>query len=108
MPHYPAYTSVTGNGGQKGQRCPRKLRKLDPCVPAPIIAADKAPDRVPGVFVLNVQASGRSNGDLYLNSETDYRDQRNLSIRILPKAQDELRKSMATILKRHSRENPSR
>ncbi len=59
---------------------------------APIAAADEAPDGVPGVFVLNVQATGRSKGDLYLNSEIDYRDPRNFSVRILPKAQEELRK----------------
>jgi tetratricopeptide (TPR) repeat protein len=63
-----------------------------PALLAPTVAADKAPDKVPGVFVLNVQATGRSKGDLFLNSETDYRDPRNLSVRILPKAQEELRK----------------
>lgn len=63
-----------------------------PALVAPIVAADKAPDHVPGVFVLNVQATGRSKGDLFLNSETDYRDPRNLSVRILPTAQAELRK----------------
>lgn len=63
-----------------------------PAVVAPIVAAEKAPDHVPGVFVLNVQATGRSKGDVFLNSETDYRDPRNLSVRILPSAQEELRK----------------
>lgn len=63
-----------------------------PAMLAPIAAADRAPDRVPGVFMLDVQATGRSNGDVYLNSETDYRDPRNLTVRILPKAQEELRK----------------
>lgn len=63
-----------------------------PALLAPIVAADEALDGAPGVFVLNVQATGRSKGDVYLNSETDYRDPRNLSVRILPKAQEELRK----------------
>lgn len=63
-----------------------------PALLAPAVAADSAPDKVPGVVVLNVKATGRSEGDFFLNSETDYRDPRNLSIRILPKAQQELRK----------------
>jgi Tfp pilus assembly protein PilF len=63
-----------------------------PALLAPTVAAEKAPGKVPGVFVLNVKATGRSKGDLFLNSETDYRDPRNLSVRILPKAQEELRK----------------
>lgn len=63
-----------------------------PALVAPIVVADKAPDMVPGVFMLNVQATGRSKGDVFLNSETDYRDPRNLTVRILPKAQEELRK----------------
>ena len=67
-----------------GARVPAQL--------APIVAADEAEEGVPGVFVLTVTATGRSKGDVYLNSETDYRDPRNLSVRILPKAQEELRK----------------
>ncbi len=63
-----------------------------PALVAPIAAADEVLDGVPGVFVLNVQATGRSKGDVYLNSETDYRDPRNLSVRIVPKAQEGLRK----------------
>ena len=63
-----------------------------PAFLAPIVAAEKAPDMLAGVFVMNVQATGRSGGDVFLNSETDYRDPRNLSVRILPKAQEELRK----------------
>ena len=50
-------------------------------------AAEAAPGVVPGTFVLTVKASGRDRrGRLYLNSERDYRDQRNLSIEVMPAA----------------------
>jgi hypothetical protein len=50
------------------------------------LAAARAPNGVPGTFELRVQATGRQDGYLYLNSEADYRDQRNLSIAISPAA----------------------
>lgn len=67
-----------------------------PCIPpaagiiAPAeavqLAAASAPAGIPGTFELLVQATGRQDGNLYLNSETDYRDQRNLSIAVRPAA----------------------
>lgn len=48
------------------------------------MAADAAPAAVPGKFVLTVRATGRIDGDIFLNSEADYRDQRNLTIDIPP------------------------
>jgi hypothetical protein len=47
---------------------------------------------VPGAFALHVQAAGRANGNVYLNSELDYRDQRNLSIALQPLAIADLEK----------------
>lgn len=47
-------------------------------------AADSAPRPVPGIFAMRVAATGRQSGRLYLNSERDYRDQRNLTIDIDP------------------------
>ena len=41
---------------------------------------------VAGTFVLQVRATGTDDGRVYLNSETDYRDQRNLTIAITPAA----------------------
>lgn len=41
-----------------------------------------APVGAPGVFVIHVQASGLVDGTLYLNSEPNYRDQRNVSVAI--------------------------
>jgi hypothetical protein len=47
-------------------------------------AADAAPAGVAGRFRLTIQATGHQDGHVYLNSETDYRDQRNLSIDLCP------------------------
>lgn len=41
-----------------------------------------APAAVSGVFDLHIRATGRQDGYLYLNTEDDYRDQRNLSVDI--------------------------
>jgi len=57
---------------------------------AVFMAADAAPKPVPGIFVMTVRATGRQDGNIYLNSELDYRDQRNLSIEICPPAFDGL------------------
>ena len=45
-----------------------------------VINAAEMPAGVGGVFELVVRASGRQSNLLYLNSEADYRDPRNLSI----------------------------
>lgn len=50
------------------------------------LAADAAPRGVTGTFVLQVRGTGSDDGRVYLNSETDYRDQRNLTIAITPAA----------------------
>lgn len=49
-------------------------------------AAGAAPAGVHAIFVMPVRAAGRDGGRIYLNSERDYRDQRNLSISIGPRA----------------------
>jgi len=48
------------------------------------LAAAAAPEGIDGVFELTVKATGRVNDTVYLNSEADYRDQRNLTIKIPP------------------------
>ena len=48
------------------------------------LAADAAPGGVRGVFTLQVRGTGTQNGFVYLNSEADYRDQRNLTIALAP------------------------
>ncbi|WP_044560994.1 hypothetical protein [Azospirillum sp. B4] len=49
-------------------------------------AAAAAPDGVSNTYALDVQATGREHGRIYLNSEKDYRDQRNVTVEILPAA----------------------
>ena len=51
-----------------------------------VAAADAAPAGVQGVFEVQVRAVGRSQDRVILNSEADYRDQRNLSIVLSPGA----------------------
>jgi hypothetical protein len=55
------------------------------------LAAAAAPDGIKGIFELTVQAVGRADGNIYLNSGSDYRDQRCLTIAVLPVAADDFR-----------------
>lgn len=57
---------------------------------AVLMAADAAPGGVDGTFALHVQATGTQSGRTYLNSELDYRDQRNLTVAITPEAARQL------------------
>ncbi len=50
------------------------------------LAAAAAPRAVRGQFHLRVQNTGSQNGNVYLNSERDYRDQRNLTVTLTPHA----------------------
>ncbi|MEQ1547811.1 MAG: hypothetical protein ABL918_04085 [Chakrabartia sp.] len=55
--------------------------------------ADFKPQKgVSGVFELMIQATGASRMREFLNSETDYRDQRNLTIALDPEVVDALKK----------------
>jgi hypothetical protein len=53
-------------------------------------AAERPAMGVPGVFAMAVTRTGREDGRVYLNSEADYRDQRNLTISIAPAAAEAL------------------
>jgi hypothetical protein len=55
-----------------------------------VAAADAAPRRVFGTFAMHVNATGRVGGRVFLNSEADYRDQRNLTVAIRPHTADVL------------------
>lgn len=57
-----------------------------PPMGAVMLAAEAEDERsyVPGIFALTVEGTGRSRGQAFLNSHADYRDQRNLTIRITP------------------------
>lgn len=62
-------------------------------------AADAAPDGVHGRFAMTVRAVGTKHGMTFLNSEPDYRDQRNLSIALAPKTVETLEKRFNAPLK---------
>ena len=72
--------------------CATSQASRDAVVPMVAIerAAGLAPGAYPGIFVMTVRASGRQGSSLYLNSENDYRDPRNLSLEIRPIAQAQL------------------
>ncbi len=54
------------------------------------MAASAAPADVDGVFAMRVQATATQGQLTYLNSELDYRDQRNLTVTIAPDAARQL------------------
>ncbi len=68
-------------------------KALTPYEAIQLAAADPA-NGVTGVFEFEVRGSGKDKRFVYLNSEKDYRDQRNLTIRmptsILPKLEQRL------------------
>lgn len=55
-------------------------------------AAEAAPQSVPGEYTLAIKTSGRTpaRSTLYLNTELDYRDQRNVTVALQPEAVDQL------------------
>jgi len=63
-------------------------------------AASSAPDKVSGEYTLKVKAAGSQGHFLYLNTEDDYRDQRNVSIALSPKAINDLSKRYGSDLER--------
>lgn len=56
-----------------------------------VMNAAEMPDGVGGVFEMVVRATGRQGGRLFLNSEADYRDPRNLTIVVTPAEEEALR-----------------
>ncbi|MBB5728790.1 hypothetical protein [Sphingomonas prati] len=71
-----------------------------------VMLAAASPDGIRGTFRLVVRASGRQSGNLYLNSEQDYRDPRNITL-VIPAAltsqpDDRFRKPVETRLSGHA------
>jgi len=64
------------------------------------LAAAEAPHGVPGKFIVQIQAVGSQDGFTYLNTELDYRDQRNLSIALSSKATNELEEVLGATLEK--------
>jgi len=61
---------------------------------AVIRAANAAPDGVRGEFSFVVQGKGRELSRSFLNSQQDYRDQRNLTVVLSPEAHRQLRERL--------------
>jgi hypothetical protein len=55
-----------------------------------VMNAAEMPEGVAGVFEFVVRTAGRQDGMLYLNSEQDYRDPRNMTIDVAPDVEREL------------------
>lgn len=49
------------------------------------LSEEKAPNGVKGTFQLPIKASGIQRNTVYLNTETDYRDRRNITVALHPK-----------------------
>ncbi|WP_265562288.1 hypothetical protein [Sphingomicrobium arenosum] len=74
--------ALAGCQQQAGVESARTGPKVIPPATAVLAAADMAPRGYPGRFGFTVQAGAQVGGWEYLNSHDDYRDQRNLSVRI--------------------------
>lgn len=59
-----------------------------------VMNAAEMPAGVGGVFEMVVRATGRQGGLLFLNSETDYRDPRNLTVVVRPAEEQALRERL--------------
>ncbi|QQV78586.1 hypothetical protein H5J25_08220 [Sphingomonas aliaeris] len=73
--------------------CATRDARTTPAYLSPVQAVFNAaarPQGVTGVFEMVVRASGRQDRMLYLNSELDYRDHRNLTIAMSPAIEREL------------------
>lgn len=69
---------------------PAELAALTTPEQAVMLAAHAAPDGAPGTFAMVVRATAATQGRYYLNSEADYRDQRNLTLVLSPRAWGQL------------------
>ena len=71
-------------------REPAYLARIYSAREAVIAAADRAPKGNLGRYAFSVRGVGWDDGRLYLNSEEDYRDPRNVSASIAPEAAQEI------------------
>lgn len=69
-------------------------RWIDPSMAVQLTAAAGPQKGVEGVFAMRVRAIGQDRGELYLNSEADYRDPRNLSVAVSASAQAQLQEQL--------------
>ena len=67
------------------------------------LAAAAPRDGVTGVFALTVRAVGRDGHGVYLNSEADYHDQRNLTVALAPSVAVQLEERLGGTLEQRLR-----
>lgn len=87
------FLSGCAAGGQPAQQSTADTKWITPDQSI-LLAANAAPAGVPGTFSMLVQATGKQNRQVYLNSQPDYRDQRNLTIALTEGAAHELSKRL--------------
>ena len=63
-------------------------------------AAAAAPEKIEGEYTLKIKATGSQRRILFLNTENDYRDQRNVSIALSPSVISDLSKQYGLDLER--------
>lgn len=73
---------------------PRGARWIDPSMAVQLAATAGPKHGVAGVFALQVRGIGSENDVLYLNSERDYRDPRNLTVSLPLAVQAQLREQL--------------
>ena len=80
--------------GCAGTHAPRSAASVEDRWISPqqavFLAATAAPAGVEGIYAMKVEATGTQGNHIYLNSELDYRDQRNLTVAISPSAAEQL------------------
>ncbi|QNE33415.1 hypothetical protein F1C10_08985 [Sphingomonas sp. NBWT7] len=94
-----AIAVVTAPVQSTAQPSPATSSRLSPV--QAVINAAEMPRGIGGVFEMVVRATGRQDGFLYLNSEKDYRDPRNLTIVIAPPQEQALVERLGQPIENH-------
>lgn len=99
---------LIGMAGLAGCATPslQSSRWIDPSMAVQLAAAAGEKRGVDGVFALSVRATGQQGGNIYLNSQSDYRDPRNLTVVLSPAAQAGLKEKFGPDLERAFRRMP--
>ena len=90
-----AALNVTCRGGAMTSKILDAMRRTGkgervPAAQAVLLAGEGRKHDVVGLFVVPVRSTGKSGADVFLGSEDDYRDPKNLAVRVTPGAQREI------------------
>ncbi|UJX26910.1 hypothetical protein L3Q70_07205 [Pseudoalteromonas sp. CF6-2] len=74
--------------------CSSSPSRIDTSNTMDVIALSEAsaPDSVKGIFKFHIKAAGKHSGDVFLNTEEDYRDRRSITVALNYKVVPELTK----------------